>query len=198
MFEYIRGTLIQITPTTAVVETAGVGWFVNISVQTSTFLTGQGVGKEVKIFVHQHVSQDQSPVLYGFSSEQERSMFRLLISISGIGPNTARIMLSTYTSNQLAKFIYTGNVRAIQKTKGIGQRTAERVVLELKDKVKIGEDEGGLSDAGNVTSVELEAVTALTVLGFPKAAAEKVVHKVFSLDKSVSTEELIRKSLSEI
>jgi len=197
MYEYIRGTLIQITPTTAVIETAGVGWFVNVSVQTSASLTGQGVGSEVKLLVHYHVSQDQAPVLYGFASEDERSLFRLLISISGIGPNTARIMLSTYTALQLSKFILTGNVRAIQKTKGIGQRTAERVVLELKDKVKVGADEGGMSESP-VSTIEMEAVTALTVLGFPKAAAEKAVHKVFAADKTMSTEELIRKSLSEI
>lgn len=196
MFEYIKGILIETTPTTAVVETAGVGWFVNVSVLTSSSLAQQGVGSEVKLLLHQHVSQDQAPQVYGFMTEDERSMFRLLISISGIGPNTARIMLSTYTPGQLSKFIMTGNVRAIQKTKGIGQRTAERVILELKDKVASisGDDTQSVPQS----SVEAEAVAALAVLGFPKAAAEKVVHKVFSADKTLSTEDLIRKSLSEI
>ncbi len=196
MFEYIKGTLIQLTPTTAVIDVAGVGWFVNISVQTSSELAGIGTGNEVKLLLHQYYAQDQAPVMYGFASEDERDMFRLLISVNGIGASTARIMLSTYNPSQLSSYISSGNVRAIQKTKGIGQRTSERLVVELKGKVKnYGDSPSGQTMLSSQT--EDEAISALTILGFPKASAEKVVHKVFATDKSLSVEDLIRKSLAE-
>lgn len=195
MFEYIKGILTQLTPTTAVVEVAGVGWFVNITLHTSTELSSLGEGSEVKLFLHEYVAQEQAPVLYGFYTEKEREMFRLLISVSGIGASTARIMLSTYSAAQLSGYINAGNARAIQKTKGIGQRTAERLLVELKGKVGSFEESG---PAAEISSVEEEAVTALVVLGFPKASAEKTVHKVYSENKSVSVEDLIRKSLSQL
>lgn len=196
MYEYISGKLTALTPTSAVVEAGGVGYLLNISLNTHKDIESQ---KNVKLFAHQYIVQQDTPVMYGFASAQERELFRLLISISGIGANTARIMLSSYLPQELANIIATGNVAAIQRTKGIGAKTAERVVLELKGKVlKIMDlDIDGMQMEGEGGSLE-EAISALTVLGFARNAVEKVARRIHQKQPTISPEELIRESLSQL
>lgn len=196
MFEYIKGTLIQLTPTAAVIETGGVGWFVNISLHTQSNLQQLGIGSEVKILLYQHYVQDQAPLLFGFCTDEERQMFKLLLTVKGVGASSARIMLSTYSPSVIAKYILTGNVRAIQKAKGIGLKTAEQIVVELKSKVATWNIDGVEVQSSSVSSVESEALAALTVLGFAQTAAQKVVHRIFIENPAVTVEDLIRRSLS--
>lgn len=196
MYDYISGQISQLTPTAAVIEAGGVGYLINISLQTHRIIAPLEKGK---LYVHMYMVQNEAPVFYGFATMVERDLFRLLISISGIGANTARVMLSTYGTEELAGLIATGNSAAIRATKGIGVKTAERVVLELKDKVlkvmsgvQMGEQ--SMSEAVNGQALN-EAVEALAVLGFGKAAVEKVVKKVFGKNPTMSTEELIKEAL---
>lgn len=200
MYEYITGTLTQLTPTAATIEASGVGYFINISLQT--FKTIDGATK-AKLWVHTYVLQNEAPQFYGFATTSERELFRLLISISGVGANTARVMLSTYSTDELANMIAVGNTAAIQKTKGIGAKTAERVVLELKSKVLSVMSVSPLSMENGDTPNELmenlhEAISALVVLGFNKVNVEKVTRKIFKDEPTISAENLIREALSQL
>ncbi len=206
MYDYISGKIDTLTPTSTTVDVMGVGYFINISLQTHKELEGV---EQAKLYVHLYMLQGEAPVLYGFASVLERELFRLLISVSGIGANTARVMLSSYSPSELINMIATGNVAAIQKTKGIGTKTAERVVLELKGKVvnllsleQISaielSDDSSLS--GNMPQNEnlSEAISALLVLGFNKAATEKVAKKIYQKDPGISPENLIREALTQL
>lgn len=203
MYEYISGTLQSLTPTAAVIEAAGVGYFVNISLQSHRSLEGQ---TKAKLYVHAYSTQ-QEPLatFFGFFTAQEREMFRLLISVSGVGANTARIMLSTHSTENLVNMIATGNVAAIQKTKGIGAKTAERVILELKTKVlsvaAVTIDENGeqISAANSEMAANLEeAISALVVLGFSRSATEKVTRKIHGQNPEITPEDLIREALAAL
>ena len=196
MFDYIKGNITELTPTTATIEAAGVGFFINISLNTAETLTDQ---KEAKLFTITHVNtMDYTQTLYGFATKNERELFKLLTSVSGIGPNTARIMLSTYKTGELANLIATNNTQQILKTKGIGTKTAERVVLELKSKVLniVDENQYELGQTNTSNKNVVEAIEALTVLGFNKNLTDKVVQKLIKNDNDLSTEEIIRKALS--
>ena len=165
MFEYIQGNLADITPTYAVLDCGGVGYLLNISVNTYSKISTES---RVKLFVHQVIREDAN-LLYGFSSLYERSMFRLLISISGIGANTACVMLSSMTVNDIVAAIQTENVNAIKSVKGIGLKTAQRVVIELKDKVMtLSVSVSELTSAVSVNGNKDEALAALVMLGFVK------------------------------
>lgn len=200
MFEYISGTLGSLTPTAAVIEAGGVGYFINISLQTHRALDS---ATTAKLYVHTYVLQQEAQVLYGFATLTEREMFRLLISVSGIGANTARIMLSTQSTDDLATMIATGNVNAIKQTKGIGIKTAERVVLELKNKVlNVMALEPQTADTTNVAAAMNanleEAISALVVLGFNRAATEKIARKIHNDNPEITPENLIREALSQL
>ena len=192
MYEYIKGTLVEATPTYAVVDCGGVGYYVNISINTYSKISTE---KTVMLYAHQIVRED-AHLLYGFFSKEERLLFRQLISVSGIGANTASVMLSSMTVNEIVGAIQTDNVNAIKSVKGIGLKTAQRVIIELKDKVGNTGIVGGEVFAGN--TVKEEALSALVMLGFVKAQASKVLDKIVAGGGITSVEELIKQALKQL
>lgn len=197
MIAYLKGIITYKSPTKIYVECAGVGYSVNISLQTYAKIEEL---KDAKVYVYTHISE-QAHTLYGFMDEMERDVFLLLISVNGVGPNTARLILSSLSPNELKKAIIYQEVSLIQKIKGIGPKTAQRMVLELKDKMeKIQTGEYSIEMVTKPKSLETdEAITALVMLGFPKNHSEKVVQKVSKEHPSAtSVEELIKLSLKNL
>lgn len=197
MYEYITGKIDSLTPTSAIVEAGGIGYHINISLQSYSAIEKQ---KNTKLFLHQYVVQNDAPVFYGFATTAERDMFRLLIGVSGIGANTARIMLSSFSTSELVVAISTGNVAAIKSVKGIGIKTAERTILELRGKVvniETIDSENSFVSASASENLQ-EAIEALVVLGFTKAAVEKVVKSLYNENPALSAEDIIRQSLSRL
>lgn len=193
MYEYIKGILVEATPTFAVVECGGMGYYVHISVNTFSKISSE---KEVLLYLHQIVRED-AHLLYGFAVREERILFRQLISVSGIGANTASVMLSSMSVNEIVGAIQTDNVNAIKSVKGIGLKTAQRVIIELKDKV--GNTGITASDgvfAGN--TVKEEALSALVMLGFVKVQASKVLDKIVAGGGVTSVEELTKLALKQL
>lgn len=194
MYEYIKGQLNELTPTYAVVEAAGVGYFVNISLQTYSQLIDN---QEVILYLHQQVRED-AHVLYGFFDKDERELFRLLISVSGVGAATARIMLSSLRSHELTTAIATGDVAVLKSIKGIGLKTAERIVVDLKGKAlktSVGAENAAVSSIGSTSK---EAIAALLALGFPRANTEKAVEAAYKQNNQQGVEELIRSALQRL
>ena len=190
MYEYISGTLATLTPATAVVDNGGIGYILQITLNTYTAIQQE---KQVKLWVHQVIRED-AHLLYGFHTMREREMFRLLLAVNGVGAATARIMLSSITVDQLTAAIASQDAKTVQRIKGIGPKTAQRIVLELHDKV--ASDGEGIAVAMPATNRDKEeALGALVMLGFPKAAAEKVL---LSLDGELSVEELVKQSLKRL
>ncbi len=189
MIEYVKGELAELTPASAVVECGGVGYLLNISLNTYTRLQNS---KQAKVFVYEAIRED-AYVLYGFADKAERELFILLISVSGVGPNTARMILSSFTPNDLNGVIASGNVNLLKGVKGIGAKTAQRIIVDLKDKIKQGEDTFILQ-ASKSEEYE-EAVAALVMLGFPKAAVQKVVGNLLKESPDDKVESLIKKAL---
>lgn len=195
MYEYIFGKLAELYPTEAIVESNGFGYRILISLSTYTKL--QKAGQEaVKLYLHHHLREDEES-LFGFSDKAERSLFIQLISVSGVGPNTARMMLSSMTVNELSTAILTQDTNRIKSVKGIGLKTAQRVILELKDKIGKGvSDEFQFESAADGRGAEKEeAISALVLLGFAKPAAEKAVSAVLKDNPGCTIEELIKKAL---
>lgn len=194
MIAYLDGTLAYKEASYAIIDIQGMGYEVFISLQTYSTLPGGGA--PVKLFIHHHFREDNQ-TLFGFASADEKSLFRELIAVSGVGPNTALGMLSSMSPQDLRLAIMSENVRAVQAIKGIGAKTAQRIILELKDKMK---KSGLLPDtptyrqqAGN--PVREEALAALVALGFPRPSAEKSVDDILNADSSLSVEDIIRKAL---
>lgn len=196
MYEYIRGDVASLSPTQAVLDVSGVGYLINISLQTFTSLEGAG---QAKLFT-QMVIREDAHILYGFVSESERELFRLLISVSGIGAGTARVMLSAYGSSELAGYIALGNVASLKSIKGIGLKTAERVILDLKDKVLNIADstQNNTSQSLETGSPMAQATEALMVLGYNRLVTQKAVKSVFATNPHATVEELIRGALQLI
>lgn len=193
MFEYIKGLVAQLNPTYAVIDCGGIGYMIHISLFTYSQLKEK---ESAHLLLHEVIKED-SRSLFGFSSEKERLVFRLLISVSGIGANTARMMLSTLSAEDIELAILSGNVSALQKIKGIGLKTAQRAIVELKDKV--GKHDGGqdiLASSHNTNREE--ALSALTMLGFQKQAIEKVLDKLMPTHRSATVEELIKAALKNL
>lgn len=194
MYNYIRGKLDEATPAYAVVDCGGVGYMLEISVNTYSQIKDLD---EVKLLVHEVVRED-AHLLIGFYSEAERQMFRLLIGVNGVGAATARIMLSSLTVDELTRAILDQDVKRVQKVKGIGAKTAQRILLELRDKVDpfaTGLPAGSAGAASSGSNAE-EALSALVMLGFPKTAAEKVLDKVCGANPGASVEDLIKLTLA--
>ena len=191
MIEYIEGRVTALCPTHMIIETAGIGYLVNISLFTFTRFEGVENGK---ILIHQIIREDAHQ-LYGFAAEGERELFRLLISVSGVGANTARMMLSSIEPSGIEKAILTGDVALLKGIKGIGLKTAERIIVDLRDKVGKSHLKDGeiFSTADN--SVRDEAFTALVMLGFPKNAVGKVLERLIKEEGTLSVEQMIRKAL---
>ena len=190
MYEHIKGKITELTPAYAIIETHGIGYFVNISLHTFTQLQEK---EEAKLYLHQSIRED-AHVLFGFSENTEREMFRLLISVSGVGPNTARMMLSSMPSAEVKKAICNGDVNALKSVKGIGAKSAQRIIIDLKDKVEAKfEDQQILTTLNN--TFKNEALSALEVLGFAKKQAEKALDKLIATNPDSSVEDLIKQAL---
>ena len=199
MIEYIRGELTELTPALATVEAAGVGYGLNISLYTYSACQGK---KEVKLYVYEAIRED-AHVLFGFVNKKEREMFLLLITVSGVGANTARMMLSGMSVAELCNAISTGNAKLIQGIKGIDKMTAQRIIVDLRDKiVTLGiSDEipaGGQIAAPVNNQVKDEAIAALTMLGFAPAPTQKVVLQILQANPNAPVEEVVKLALKQI
>ncbi|MDE6490158.1 MAG: Holliday junction branch migration protein RuvA [Muribaculaceae bacterium] len=191
MIEYIRGELTQLTPTDAVIECGGVGYCLSISL--ATFARLEGV-TQTRLLVHEVIRED-AHILYGFIDEAERTLFRLLIGVSGVGAGTARIILSSLPVAELEQVIISGQHTRLKAVKGIGAKTAERIIVDLKDKIKPTGDTLIMQPA--VTSeVYEEALAALVMLGFPRPQSQKVLKKLFDGDPAIKVETAIKKALA--
>ena len=195
MYEYINGTLVEITPTDAIVEAAGVGYDLIISLSTFSKLQG-AVGKNVKVFTFHQVREDDES-LFGFADKAERAVFTQLVSVSGVGPGSARMILSAMTAEEAKEAVVTGDVNRFKTVKGIGLKTAQRIIIDLKD--KIGKGGEALIFDGAVISpssaIREEALGALTMLGFSKPAVEKTLDKLLKEKSDYTVEELIKRAL---
>lgn len=190
MFEYIHAKLVELNPAYAIMDNKGMAYFINISLNTYSQLKE---GEETILFLEQ-IIRDDAHLLFGFADKQEREVFRLLITVSGIGANTARMMLSSMSTAEIKAAIETGNANVLKSIKGIGLKTAQRAIIDLKDKIsktEIGED---IFAPSNNRKRE-EALSALVMLGFNKAAVEKVLDKITSEKPDISVEELIKLAL---
>lgn len=195
MYEFIRGKLHSVTPASCSIETGGIGYFLFISVQTYSALKDKA-NKEVFLYLHQIVRED-AQLLYGFSSIPEREMFRLLIGVSGIGAGTAMVVLSSMTPGEIAGAIATENVTALRSIKGIGTKTAQRIIVDLKDKVsQFGEKQEISLPADN--RIFNESLSALVTLGFAKSSVKKVVEKILAQHPEITLEEVIREALKQL
>lgn len=199
MIEYIKGELTELTPALATVEAGGVGYGLNISLNTYSAIQGK---KEVKLYVYEAIRED-AYVLYGFMDKKERELFVLLISVSGVGTNTARMVLSSMSPAELCNCISTGNERMMKSIKGIGLKTAQRIIVDLRDKiVALGITEeipvGGLIDTPVNNQVKDEAVSALTMLGFAPAPSQKVVVQILKEQPDAPVEVVVKLALKQI
>ena len=199
MIEYIKGELTELTPAFATVEAAGVGYGLNISLNTYSAIQGK---KEIKLYVYEAIRED-AYVLFGFVSKKEREMFQLLISVSGVGANTARMVLSSLSPAELCNCISTNNERMIKNVKGIGLKTAQRIIVDLRDKiVALGIAEeipvGGSVQSPVNNAVKDEAVSALTMLGFSPAPSQKVVLQILQEQPDAPVEVVVKLALKQI
>ena len=198
MIEYIKGKLDDVTPTMAVVDCNGVGYGVNISLNTFSAIQGKG---DVKLYIYEAIRED-AYVLYGFAAKQERELFLMLITVSGIGGNTARMILSALSPSELCNVISSGNEKLLKMVKGIGLKTAQRIIVELKDKIQnIGvESTGNVSTPISAANNEIyeEAVAALTMLGFAQAPSQKVVGQILHEEPDAPVQKVIKIALTRL
>lgn len=195
MIDYIKGNIAEINPTEAIIECYGIGYRALISLQTYEILNGK---TEVKIYIHHYLREDEE-LYYGFATKDERELFRLLVSVSGIGASTARMMLSSLTSDEIRNAIIAEDINKIKSIKGIGMKSAQRLVLELKDKVVKGAGaDNTVLFSPSANGAADEATTALVMLGFTKANVNKAVAAVLKEKPSASLEEIIKLSLKRL
>lgn len=197
MYEYISGAVAESTPTYAVIEAGGVGYFINISLKTYSDIEHE---KESKLYVHFIVREDQQ-TLFGFSTKLERELFRQLISVSGVGGNTARMILSTYSPKELQSIIATENAVLLKNVKGLGLKTAQKIIVELSGKMlELGASDLMIPEVATSTNNAAydEAIAALSMLGFAKNASDKVLKAIFKETPSISVEEAIRSALKRM
>ena len=200
MIEYVKGQIAELTPAIAVIDCHGVGYGLNISLNTFSALQGK---QEAKLYVYEAIRED-AYVLYGFSTRQERALFLLLISVSGIGGNTARMILSALTPAELVNVISSGNDKLLKTVKGIGLKTAQRIIVDLKDKIASMEIEGTAASGTSATAatghseILEEAVAALTMLGFPPAPSQKVALAILKEEPEAAVERVIKLALKRL
>lgn len=192
MIEYIRGTIAELTPTYAVIECSGLGYMLSITLPAYTTLNDGR--KEAKLLVHEAIREDAYQ-LYGFINEQERSLFRLLIGVSGVGTNTGRMILSSISAPELEQIIVSGDHARLKNVKGIGTKTAQRIIVDLRDKIKPTGD-ALLSQPIVTSEVYDEALSALVMLGFARPQSQKVLKKIFDADPAIKVEVAIKKALA--
>ena len=195
MYEYIIGKLAEVAPAYAVVEAGGIGYFINISLQTFSAIEQS---EKTTLYLHYIVRED-AQILYGFATKAERELFRLLIGVSGVGGNTARMIQSTYSPSELRNIIGTGNATLLKNVKGLGLKTAQKIIVELSGKmVDLKVDSG----SEKVTTIDNEtfneALSALVMLGFQKGASEKVLKKLFKEEPDLRVEDAIRMALKQL
>lgn len=191
MVEYIKGEIAQLNPTDAVIECNGIGYLLNISLYTYSSLEGQ---RNAKLLVHESIREDAHQ-LFGFINEQERQLFRQLIGVSGVGANTARVILSSIPAPELEAVIASGDDSRLKAVKGIGTKTAQRIIVDLRDKIKL--DSVSLLNQPTMGSdIYEEALAALLMLGFNKPQSQKALKKIFSDDPTTRVETAIKKALS--
>lgn len=203
MIDYIKGELAELTPAQAIVEAYGVGYALNISLNTYEAIQGK---QNVKLFVHEALvtgGRDDSYTFFGFVSKQERDLYRLLITVSGVGANTARMILSSASPSELCNAISMGNERVLKSVKGIGLKTAQRIIVDLKDKIlSLGIAQevsaGTAADSTIPVDVRDEAVAALTMLGFSPAPTAKVVTAILTDDATLPVEQVVKLALKQI
>ena len=193
MIDYIKGTITQITPAFITIETCGVGYFLNISLTTFSRLEGKN---EYKILVHEVIRED-SHMLFGFADESERGIFRSLISVTGVGANTARMMLSSLSPAEIEKAIVSSDVNILKSVKGIGLKTAQRIIVDLKDKLGKTSAAGEIFALRDNTNLE-EALSALVMLGFARSAVSKVLDKMIREERDLTVEDMIKRALKNL
>jgi holliday junction DNA helicase RuvA len=193
MIEYIKGPIIQITPAYLVIETAGIGYFINISLNTFSKLEKVS---EYKVLIHEVIRED-THVLFGFANLGEREIFRLLISVSGVGASTARMMLSSLSPEEIERAITGSDANVLKSVKGIGLKTAQRIIIDLKDKLGKAGSGGEIFALSDNTNRD-EALSALVMLGFAKSAVLKVLDKIVRDEKNLTVEDMIRKALKNL
>ena len=201
MIEYLKGELVELSPAVAIVECNNVGYYVNISLNTYSSIQGK---RDCKLFIYEAIRED-AYILYGFADKLERDMFLLLISVSGIGGNTARMILSAHSPLELMNIISMENANILKSVKGIGLKTAQRIIVDLKDKIKsIGTDTTGPGTtvanavSGQGSEVQQEAIAALTMLGFAAAPSQKVVYGILKEDPNATVEQVIKSALKRL
>ncbi|WP_426477118.1 Holliday junction branch migration protein RuvA [Chryseobacterium sp. CBSDS_008] len=190
----LQGTVQELTPTYAVINVQGVGYYVGISLMTSQTLV---LNQQTFLFIQQIIRED-AHLLFGFNTRSEKEMFNLLISVNGVGAVSALILLSTLTLDEIASAIVSGNSALIQKAKGIGAKTAERIIVDLKDKVQKFSDPNANISVMVDNKIKEESLSALEVLGIPKRASEKIADKIIKQNPSISVEELVKQILKNI
>lgn len=193
MYEYIKGEIKEISPAHVIIDNGGIGYFISISVNTFSQLSGK---EEAQIFIHEVIREDTHQ-LFGFFDTKERNIFLHLISVSGVGANTARVMLSSLDHSEIQHAILIGDVNLLKSIKGIGAKTAERIIVDLKDKI------GKLTDEDQIivpmdNTIKDEALSALVMLGFPKAKVDKIINEILKQKQASSVEELIKQALKRI
>ena len=194
MIEYLRGTVTELDPTQAIIECNGVGYCCNISVYTYDKLRR---GEEQKLFIAESIRED-AHVLYGFISKQERALYELLVSVSGVGPGTARCILSSLSPDELVAVVSSGNDRQLKNVKGIGGKTAQRIIVDLKDKVGNLGIAAATAASSNIVATNKnadEAIQALVALGYPAANANKAITQLLTKDPDMSVQSLIKAGL---
>lgn len=192
MYEYIKGKIDELSPAMAVIEASQIGYAINISLNTYAALEGKA---EAKLYIYEAIREDAF-VLYGFSEKSERELFLLLISVSGVGANTARMILSSFSVDELQAIISGENVNQLKAVKGIGLKTAQRIIVDLKDKV--GKETNPLGAQIQVNNNREEALTALVLLGFNRSASTKVVDKIIASDPAITLEKIIKEALKQL
>ena len=194
MIEYIKGELVELNPAYAVIDNHGVGYMLNISLSTFDSLSQAGKGSVAKLYVHEAIRED-AHLLYGFFSKKEREAFLLLISVSGVGPNIARMVLSSMSADDFSRAIAGNNVALFKAVKGVGAKTAQRIIVDLKDKIKLADDTL-LQQTGQVTGETFdEALAALVMLGFSQQASQKTLKSLFASNPALTVEQAIKQAL---
>lgn len=190
----LRGNVTELSPTYVVIETQGIGYYVGISLQTSRKIS---LGKEVYLYIQQIIRED-AHLLFGFYTKEEKEMFNLLISVNGVGAVSALILLSSLELKDIAQAIVNKNAALLQKVKGIGTKTAERIIVDLKDKVQKFEVSGENISNFVDNKIKEESLSALEVLGIPKKMSEKIADKILKLNPDLNTEELVKQILKNL
>ena len=194
MIDYIKGTIVELNPAYVVIDNHGMGYMLNISLLTYDSLSPIGQGNEAKLFVHEAIRED-AHLLYGFSTKKEREAFLQLISVSGVGPNIARMIMSSMSVEDFSRAIAGNNVALFKSVKGVGAKTAQRIIVDLKDKIKLADDT--LLEKTDLAAGETfdEALAALVMLGFTQQASQKALKSLFSSNPALTVEQAIKQAL---